>query len=80
MLSFTFCGNVINVQFSPIKLPQVRVLLIVYKSTHIVPHENHRGELFRSDGTNSKILGIGSSPFYGFVVLCLTDTSYSRVK
>ena len=49
-------------QFSPIKLPPVHVPLIFYKSTHIVPHENHRGVCSGLVVPTSKMLDIGSSP------------------
>ena len=39
---FNFAGNVINMQFSPIKLPPVHDPQSIKKATHVFSHENHR--------------------------------------
>ena len=62
MMSLKFWGNVINMQFSHIKLPPVHVPPIFNKSSHIVPLENHRGICSGLVVPTSKILGICSSP------------------
>ena len=55
-------GNVIDMQFLPIKLPPVYGPPLFYKSTHIALDENHRGNCSGLMVPTSKILGIGSPP------------------
>ena len=58
-------GNIIDMQFLPIKLPPVHVPPFFYKSTHIALDENHRGNCSGLMVPTSKILDIGSPPNIG---------------
>ena len=57
-----FRGNVIDMQFLPIKLPPVHGPPFFYKSTQIALDENHIGNCSGLMVPTSKILGIGSPP------------------
>ena len=63
-----FRGNVIDIQFLPIKLPPVHGPPFFYKSTYIALYENHCGNCSGLMVPTSKILGKGSPPIYAITV------------